>query len=101
VAYVALWAAFVRTAWRVYTWAPDEGTRRILLGIAAGLLAHQIFGLTDAFMLGTKPGIVMWLLMGIVTGMYLNLAAGKCGMRKQEGGMELHRGEEGTEEQLA
>jgi O-antigen ligase len=24
VAYVALLAAFVRTAWRAYTWAPDE-----------------------------------------------------------------------------
>jgi len=92
VAYVALWAAFVRTAWRIYTWAPDEGTRRILLGIAAGLLAHQIFGLTDAFMLGTKPGIVMWLLMGIVTGMYLRLAAGKRGMMNAERGTEHQRG---------
>lgn len=40
----------------------------------AGLLAHQVFGLTDAFMLGAKPGIVMWILMGLITGMYLNLA---------------------------
>lgn len=74
VAYVALWATFSRTAWCVYSWAPDQGAQNIVLGIAAGLLAHQIFGLTDAFMLGTKPGIVMWILMGIITGMYLNLA---------------------------
>ena len=66
VAYVALWAAFVRTAWRVYTWAPDERTRRILLGIAAGLLAHQIFGLTDAFMLGTKPGVTRLIGRGVL-----------------------------------
>jgi putative inorganic carbon (HCO3(-)) transporter len=79
VAYIALWAAFIRTTWRVYTWAPDEETRRLVLGIAAGLLAHQIFGLTDAFMLGTKPGIVMWILMGIITGMYLNLAPAHLG----------------------
>ncbi|MFQ5344118.1 MAG: hypothetical protein ACE5F6_21455, partial [Anaerolineae bacterium] len=45
---------FIRTTWRVYTWAPDENTRRLTLGIAAGLLAHQIFGLADAFMLGTQ-----------------------------------------------
>ena len=76
---MALWAAFIRTAWRVYAWAPDEQTRRLVLGIAAGLLAHQIFGLTDAFMLGTKPGIVMWILMGIITGMYLNLAPAHLG----------------------
>jgi len=38
------------------------------------MLAHQIFGLTDAFLLGTKPGVVMWMIMGLVTGLYLNLA---------------------------
>jgi hypothetical protein len=38
------------------------------------MLAHQIFGLTDAFLLGTKPGVVMWMLMGLVTGLYLNMA---------------------------
>jgi putative inorganic carbon (HCO3(-)) transporter len=74
VAYVALLAAFVRTAWRAYTWAPDERIKRLVLGLGAGMLAHQIFGLTDAFMLGTKPGIVMWMIMGLVTGLYLNLA---------------------------
>jgi len=84
VAYIALWAGFIRTTWRVYTWSPDEQTRRLVLGIAAGLLAHQIFGLTDAFMLGTKPGIVMWILMGIITGIYLNLAPVQRGMRNDE-----------------
>ncbi len=74
VAYVALLAAFVRTAWRAYTWAPDERIKRLILGLGAGMLAHQIFGLTDAFMLGTKPGVVMWMIMGLVTGLYLNLA---------------------------
>ena len=74
VAYVALLAAFVRTAWRAYTWAPDERIKRLILGLGAGVLAHQIFGLTDAFLLGTKPGIVMWIIMGLVTGLYLNLA---------------------------
>ena len=38
------------------------------------MLAHQIFGLTDAFLLGTKPGVVMWMIMGLITGLYLNLA---------------------------
>lgn len=74
VAYVALLAAFVRTAWRAYTWAPSEPIKRLILGLGAGMLAHQIFGLTDAFLLGTKPGIVMWIIMGLITGLYLNLA---------------------------
>ena len=74
VAYVALLATFARTAWRTYTWAQDERVKRLILGLGAGMLAHQIFGLTDAFLLGTKPGIVMWLIMGLITGLYLNLA---------------------------
>jgi len=74
VAYVALLAAFVRTAWRAYTWAPDDRIKRLILGLGTGMLAHQIFGLTDAFMLGTKPGVVMWIIMGLVTGLYLDLA---------------------------
>jgi putative inorganic carbon (HCO3(-)) transporter len=73
VAYVALLAAFARTAWRAYTWTPDERIKRLILGLGAGMLAHQIFGLTDAFLLGTKPGVVMWIIMGLVTGLYLNL----------------------------
>lgn len=74
VAYVAFLAAFVRTVWRAYTWATDERIKRLILGLGAGMLAHQIFGLTDAFLLGTKPGVVMWIIMGLVTGLYLNLA---------------------------
>jgi len=38
------------------------------------MLAHQVFGLTDAFLLGTKPGVVMWMIMSLVTGLYLHLA---------------------------
>ncbi len=29
-------------------------------------MAHQVFGLTDAFLLGTKPGVVMWVFMGLI-----------------------------------
>jgi len=84
VAYVALLAAFARTAWRAYTWAPDERIKRLVLGLGAGMLAHQIFGLTDAFLLGTKPGIVMWIIMGLVTGLYLNLAPDHLATRGHE-----------------
>jgi len=74
VAYIALLAAFVRTAWRVYTWATDKRVKWLVLGLGAGTLAHQVFGLTDAFLLGTKPGVVMWIVMGLITGLYLRLA---------------------------
>jgi len=30
-------------------------------------------------MLGAKPGIVMWILMGLIAGLYLNLAPAHLG----------------------
>jgi hypothetical protein len=30
------------------------------------MFAHHVFGLTDAFILGTKPGIVMWIFFAFV-----------------------------------
>ncbi len=77
VAYVAMLAAFARTTWRAYIWAPDRRLKNIVLGLGAGMVAHQLFGLTDAFLLGTKPGVVMWIIMGLVTGLYLRIANGE------------------------
>jgi len=36
------------------------------------MLAHQVFGLTDAFLLGTKPGVVMWVFMGLIAALYVH-----------------------------
>jgi hypothetical protein len=47
--------------------------------MAGGMLAHQIFGLTDAFILGTKPGVLMWLLVGTVAGFDTSMGAANKG----------------------
>jgi putative inorganic carbon (HCO3(-)) transporter len=63
-AYLGLLGAFGISIGRaIATPSPTGGdglTRALSIGLAAGMLAHHVFGLTDAFMLGTKPGIVMW-----------------------------------------
>jgi putative inorganic carbon (HCO3(-)) transporter len=69
-AYIGLLAAFGVCAARAYanlTPAPlsyqERGWgrgRALIVGLVAGMFAHHIFGLTDAFIVGTKPGIVMW-----------------------------------------
>jgi putative inorganic carbon (HCO3(-)) transporter len=47
------------------------GAARLLaLGMLGGLLAHFLFGITDAVALGAKPGFLMWWLMGMVFGLY-------------------------------
>lgn len=45
-------------------------TRSILLGLGGGLLAHFLYGLTDAVALGAKPGFVFWALLGLITGLF-------------------------------
>jgi putative inorganic carbon (HCO3(-)) transporter len=42
----------------------------IALGLFGGFSAHFLFGLLDAIALGTKPGILMWILLGLIAGLY-------------------------------
>jgi putative inorganic carbon (HCO3(-)) transporter len=44
--------------------------KAVLLGLGGGLLAHLLYGLTDAVALGAKPGILFWMLLGLIAGLY-------------------------------
>ena len=41
-------------------------SRTLLMALACGLLAHQVFGITDAFLLGHKLGVILWLFLGVI-----------------------------------
>ena len=45
-------------------------TRSLTLGLGGGLLAHLLYGLTDAVALGAKPGVLFWMLLGLIAGLY-------------------------------
>ena len=45
-------------------------TRPLGLGLGGGLLAHMLYGLTDAVALGAKPGLLFWMLLGLIAGLY-------------------------------
>jgi len=45
--------------------------RGMVLGLGGGLVAHALYGLTDAVALGAKPGILFWMLLGLITGQFL------------------------------
>lgn len=54
----------------------ERGTVRLLaLGLGGGLLAHFLFGLTDAAALGGRPGIVFWILLGLIASLYRQIAS--------------------------
>jgi len=65
-AYCGLVAAFCMSAGRSARTAQNSVDRAILVGLLAGMLAFQVYGLTDAITLGAKPGIVMWVATGLV-----------------------------------
>ena len=61
-----LFIAFV-TGWHVAR--RDAKFRSISLGILAGLTSLHIYGLADALALGSKPGIIFWFSLGLLTAM--------------------------------
>jgi len=66
-------AAMLWSLWRTVdpAAAPEMAARRYAaLGLGCGLLAHLVYGLTDAVALGAKPGLVFWLLLGLIAGLF-------------------------------
>lgn len=66
VAYSAMLTCFALMAVRAFKTVTDTGMKAVIAGAALGMLAHQAFGLTDAFMLGTKPGVLLWVFLALV-----------------------------------
>ena len=66
VAFVGLLVGWLVGLVRGYHATNDGMVRAMLAGLAFGMLAHQVFGLTDAFILGTKPGVLMWVYFALV-----------------------------------
>jgi putative inorganic carbon (HCO3(-)) transporter len=81
---IAFLALYIISFWMlIQTWiiSRDQGytlanpifppIKPMILGLSGGLLAHFFYGLTDAIALGAKPGILLWTLFGLITGLYL------------------------------
>ena len=45
-------------------------TRCFVFGLGGGLIAHLLYGLTDTVALGAKPGLLFWILLGLIAGLY-------------------------------
>lgn len=70
VLYTAMLGSFAAMAWRLI-----KSKRRLLrttaIGLACGMLAHQVFGLMDAYVLGRNLGEIFWIFCGCMTALYL------------------------------
>jgi putative inorganic carbon (hco3(-)) transporter len=76
VAFVALQGMSLALAYRAFRMAWPVMVRWLMAGMLAGLVAHGIYGLTDAVALGAKPGVFLWIMLG------LSAAVWRLGMAK-------------------
>jgi putative inorganic carbon (hco3(-)) transporter len=65
IAFVALQGLSLMLAYQAFQMAWPVTVRWLMAGVLAGLVAHSIYGLTDAVALGAKPGVFLWILMGL------------------------------------
>lgn len=71
-----VWKTGVRTG--VYT-SPELGAlmRVLALGFGAGLIAHVVYGLTDVVALGSKPGFLWWMYLGLIVTLFEQARSGE------------------------
>jgi putative inorganic carbon (HCO3(-)) transporter len=65
VAFLAIYLASAQSLIAVIRRSTDSFRRAAALGVAVGLASHAVHGLTDAVLLGTKPSVVWWMLLGL------------------------------------
>jgi len=65
IAYLALLELAGVVAWGAAR-RSSGAVRNLGLGLFAGLIALHVYGLTDAIALGSKPGLVFWMALGLI-----------------------------------
>jgi putative inorganic carbon (HCO3(-)) transporter len=69
-AYLALWLGAAGMCWQIWHSSLPGGYRAVTLGLAAGLSANFIWGMTDANVLGAKAAFPFWLALGAVAALH-------------------------------
>jgi len=71
VAYIGLLTAFGFTAWTILRSPASEWDFRVVtIGLLCGLVAHLIYGLTDAIVLASKTGAFIWAAFGLMVAIH-------------------------------
>jgi putative inorganic carbon (HCO3(-)) transporter len=71
---LGLAARMLRRTWR----AGGITERYLAAGLAAGLSAHLVFGLTDAVALGARPGFLLWWVLGLCEATHYSVEQSEC-----------------------
>jgi O-antigen ligase len=65
-AFLALQGMALALAYKTFRSTAPNWMRWTAAGALAGLVAHDVYGLTDAVALGAKPGVLFWMLLGLI-----------------------------------
>jgi putative inorganic carbon (hco3(-)) transporter len=88
IAYLALWFGAAGLLTMSIRRSTDRDQRRIISGLAAGMIAYFVFGTADTIALGAKVGIFFWIALGLI------VAVHDSTLRREAS---HHRDTEGTE----
>jgi putative inorganic carbon (HCO3(-)) transporter len=67
IAYLALLMLAWKQAWRLYR-RGQGAARGMAIGFLAALVSSHVYGLADVVALGSKPGVLWWVLLALVAG---------------------------------
>jgi len=69
---IAFIGLYVGAYWMLMgLWKAASGLgKALVLGLGGGLMAHMLFGITDAVALGAKPSLLFWMLLGLITSLH-------------------------------
>jgi len=70
VAYCAIWLVAGTLLVKVYRRSRNRVYRVVAGGLGAGLIAHFVFGMSDAIPLGAKVGVLFWLTLALSVGLH-------------------------------
>ena len=70
IAYLALWLGAGVMCWQVWHRTQRPDYRALILGLSAGMIAHFMWGVADANVLGSKAGFVFWLALAAIASLH-------------------------------
>jgi putative inorganic carbon (HCO3(-)) transporter len=80
VAYASIWLSAAALLVVVYRRADERIYRAMASGLGAGFIAYFVFGMTDTIALGSKVGVLFWLMLALTVGLH-RVATGEAGLR--------------------
>jgi putative inorganic carbon (HCO3(-)) transporter len=68
IAYLAILVSSTALCYQVARQGGED--KRLVMGLLAGLVGLHFFGLTDTIAPGAKPGLLLWLSLGLIVAIY-------------------------------